>query len=249
MEYLDGLDLETLVQLAGPQRPARVLHVLRQVAGALAEAHAAGLVHRDIKPANIILCERGGVADVAKVLDFGLVRELDPGTPGLSGAADVMGTPLFMAPEAISDPRSVDGRSDIYAVGAVAYWMLTATLPFEGTSVLAVLARALHEPVIPPSLRVDSDIPRDLEDVVMSCLEKDPDRRPASAGTLAEQLAAVEGVPPWEEIDARAWWKAHAEVIASRRKAPELADSGPCTVCVARRGAATVAERPRAQAG
>ena len=241
MEYLEGLDLETLVDITGPQRPGRVMHVLRQVAGALAEAHRACLVHRDIKPANVILTDRGGLYDFVKVVDFGLVRELDHGAPALSGTHEMMGTPLYMAPEAICDPRSVDARSDIYAVGAVAYWMLTATLPFEGGSLLQVLAKALHEPIILPSLRAPGDVPLELEDLVMACLEKDPELRPRNGTVLLERLAAIEGVPPWEEADARAWWGANAEAVTRRRRTLERAVTGTNTVCVARREAATIA--------
>jgi serine/threonine-protein kinase len=248
MEYLDGLDLETMVELDGPQPAARVRHVLEQAAGALAEAHAAGLVHRDIKPANIILCERGTLADFAKVVDFGLVREIERKDPALSAEAEVVGTPLFMAPEAIADPRAVDGRSDIYALGAVAYWMLTGAVPFEGGSVLQVLARALHEPVLAPSVRLGRDIPRALEDLVMRCLAKDPALRPASAAQLAEELAELPGVERWSQAQARAWWAQNAETVAALR-APKASSPLDSTVRVLRRGGPTVVAAPSEEAG
>jgi len=126
-------------------------------------------------------------------------------------------------------------------VGAVAYWMLTGTLPFEGGSLLQVLARALHEPIIPPSLRAPGDVPRELEDLVMACLEKAPELRPRNGTVLLERLAAIEGVPQWVEADARAWWGANAEAVTRRRRTLERAVTGTNTVCVARREAATIA--------
>ena len=134
MEYLDGMDLEELVELDGAQDPARVVHVLRQVCGALAEAHGVGLVHRDIKPANILLCERGGIPDTAKVVDFGLVKQLSTSGvgPGVSTVNNIMGTPLYLSPEAITSPEKVDARSDLYALGAVAYYLVTGKAVFEG---------------------------------------------------------------------------------------------------------------------
>src|SRR5262249_20294471 len=124
MEYLEGLNLEELVREFGPQGPARVAHILRQVAGSLAEAHREGLIHRDVKPPNILLCERGGQADVAKVVDFGLARDLDRASTSLTHADAITGTPLYLAPEAITAPESVDARADLYALGAVAYYLL-----------------------------------------------------------------------------------------------------------------------------
>jgi serine/threonine-protein kinase len=207
MEYLEGISLEKLVAENGPQPPGRVVHILRQVAGALSEAHALGLVHRDIKPANIILCERGGVPDVAKVLDFGLVKDhAVPDAAALTQSNVFLGTPLYMAPEALTSPDRVGPRTDIYALGAVAYHLLTGGPVFTG-NVVEVLGHHLHTQPVPPSERLGRALPKSLEEVVLSCLEKDPERRPPDARTLQEALDAVD-VPPWVEADARAWWAA-----------------------------------------
>jgi serine/threonine-protein kinase len=216
MEYLDGIDLERLVEWHGPQPPARVVHVLMQVCGSLTEAHGFGLVHRDIKPANIILCERGGIADVAKVVDFGLVKQLRvAGDASVTTADAILGTPLYLAPEAIKDPDSVDGRADLYALGAVAYFLLTGSAVFDGAGVIEVCAMHLHERPVPPSSRIDGTLPPPLEALVLRCLEKNPDDRPATAAELAEALLHC-GVAPWTHRDARAWWEQHADASPAR---------------------------------
>jgi hypothetical protein len=211
MEYLEGLNLDQLVMLHGAQPPARVAHILRQVLGALAEAHGIGLIHRDVKPANVILCERGGQSDVAKVFDFGLVRAAgEPGDPALTGANVITGTPLFLSPEAIRSPDGVDARSDLYAVGGVAYYLLTGRYVFEGKTVVEVCGHQLHSTPVPPSARLGRPLPAGLEALTLACLEKDPAHRPASAAALLARLHALEDVPGWTEDDARAWWAAHA---------------------------------------
>jgi serine/threonine-protein kinase len=213
MEYLEGIDLQDLVELDGPQDPSRVTHIVVQVAGALAEAHSIGLVHRDIKPANIILCERGGVPDTAKVVDFGLVKELDAdaGTTqaslALSTVNVIMGTPLYLSPEAITRPDTVDGRSDLYALGAVAYYLLTGSVVFEAVSVVEICGHHLHTPPMPMSERLGRVLPMELEAIVLRCLEKDPSRRPQSARELRDELLALR-IPAWTEASARAWWDA-----------------------------------------
>ncbi|RYG65354.1 serine/threonine protein kinase, partial [bacterium] len=165
MEYLDGVTLEELVRKHGPQPPGRVVHVLRQVVGALAEAHAAGLIHRDIKPANVLLCERGGAIDVVKVVDFGLVKSLSEtaltGELALSNVNVLTGTPLYLAPEAITSPETLDGRADLYAVGAVAYFLLTGRTVFEGATVVEVCGHHLHSKPVPPSARTAAHVPAD----------------------------------------------------------------------------------------
>jgi serine/threonine-protein kinase len=207
MEYLDGLDLESLVRADGPQPPARVASILSQVAAALGEAHAIGLVHRDIKPANIILCERGGVPDVAKVVDFGLVRELGTDA-GQTNLQVLKGTPLYMAPEAFSAPETVDGRSDLYALGAVGYYLLAGRPVFEGRTIGEVCGHHLHTEPVPPSLRLGRPLPEALESIVMSCLRKDPSLRPTSAGDLRRALQRYGETDGWSEDDAREWWRA-----------------------------------------
>jgi len=207
MEYLEGITLDDLVQDHGPQPPARVVHLLVQICGALEEAHAAGLVHRDIKPANVMLTERGGQKDIVKVLDFGLVKEQVAATKLTTSSLNaVLGTPHFMAPEAILDPQSVDARTDLYALGATAYFLLTGERVFDGTNLVEICSAHLHQSPVAPSER-RAYIPRALEHVVLSCLAKKPEERPRSAYELAEKLSAC-GLPAWTREDARAWWSA-----------------------------------------
>ena len=209
MEYLEGISLEKLVAEDGPQPPGRVVHVLRQVAGALGEAHALGLVHRDVKPANIILCERGGVADVAKVLDFGLVKDQAlPAAASLTQSNMIVGTPLYMAPEAVTRPERVGPRTDLYGLGAVGYYLLTGFPVFTGGTV-EVFGHHLHTRPARPSERLGVAIPPALEDAILSCLLKSPELRPPDAQALIDALDAA-GVEPWTEANARAWWAARA---------------------------------------
>ncbi len=207
MELLEGSTLEQLVERHGPQPPGRVVHLLRQVSGALKEAHRAGLIHRDIKPANIFLCRRGGVPDYVKVLDFGLVRQIR-GSDDVSGSNvhAVVGTPLYLAPEAIVSPDKIDARVDIYGLGGVAYFLSTGTPPFSGANVVEVCAHHLHTPVEPPSRRCP--LPSDLEGVILACLAKDPEQRLQSAGLLLEALEACVDARSWTEADAERWWLA-----------------------------------------
>jgi len=192
MEYLSGCDLQELVRRQGRLDPARVVHILTQVLGALHEAHAAGLVHRDLKPANIFLCERGGVTDTVKVLDFGLVKDTvtSRGASTRTDANLLLGTPAYLAPEAIHSPAEVDARSDIYAVGAIGYYLLTGREVFEGDSVVAQCIAHLHAQPLRPSARIGLALPRDLEDVLLSCLEKLPENRPQTAAALRSALLA-----------------------------------------------------------
>jgi eukaryotic-like serine/threonine-protein kinase len=218
MEYLDGLSLEELVGQDGPQPPGRVVHILRQACGALAEAHAAGLIHRDVKPANLHLCSRGGLADHLKVLDFGLVEDIDPGATG-----DLRGTPHYLAPETISRPESIDARADLYALGAVGYFLLTGTPPFRAGTLLELCGQHLHQAPQLPSERLGRDLPAALERLLLRCLAKSPDERPASASELARALGSCPGVWSWSEEDASRWWRARApavlEACARRRDA------------------------------
>lgn len=204
MEYLEGINLRQLVEREGPQVPGRVIHIAAQAAYALAEAHEVGLVHRDVKPANIVLSRRGGVPDLAKVVDFGLVKDVR--TPSLTQSSDdvVAGTPLFMAPECVLEPESVDARTDIYALGAVAYYLLTGRFIFEGSSLVEVFGKHIHTPPRPPSELVD--VPTDLEQVVLRCLEKRPEERFHDAGALRTALLACASTVEWTEADAHAWW-------------------------------------------
>jgi eukaryotic-like serine/threonine-protein kinase len=209
MEYLEGITLDELVSEHGPQPAPRVVHILLQICGALEEAHGSGLVHRDIKPANVMLTERGGVQDVVKVLDFGLVKETADATSELSTSTmnAVLGTPHFMAPEAILDPPSVDGRADLYSLGVTAYFLLTGERVFDGANLVEICSAHLHQAPVPPSKHV-RDVPADLERVILRCLEKKAKDRPASAADLTELLLGC-NVPAWSRADARAWWERH----------------------------------------
>lgn len=220
MEYLDGVDLETLVKEGGPLEPARAVRILHQVSEALAEAHGIGLIHRDVKPANIILCERGGVSDVAKVLDFGLVKDLSSNADdGLTAENVLQGTPQYMAPEAIRDASSADPRSDLYALGAVAYFLLTGTPVFSGRSPLETIHHHLQTEPEPPSKRLGRPLPADLEALVLSCLAKEPDERPESARALARALDACAVNAPWNEAAAESWWRERARRKTAARTA------------------------------
>jgi eukaryotic-like serine/threonine-protein kinase len=221
MELLDGATLEQIVDTTGPLPVGRAVHVLAQAAGALSEAHELGLIHRDIKPANIMLCNQGGQMDVAKVLDFGLVKELDGKSPGLTRDNAITGTPLYMSPEALTGAESVDARSDLYALGAVAYYLLVGDHVFRGESLIEVCSKHLLELPEAPSARLGAPLPAELERLVMDCLEKKAERRPQSARQFMERLALVRG-EPWATTQADAWWREHG----SRLKAVSSVPSG-----------------------
>jgi serine/threonine-protein kinase len=206
MEYLPGLSLAELVERHGPLPPARAVYLLRQICGALCEAHAAGLIHRDIKPSNIIAAQRGGMHDVAKLLDFGLARPAATGqATDLSAVGQVLGTPLYMAPEQATAALELDERSDIYSLGAVAFYVLTGRPPFEGDDGIAVMVAHARDPVMPPS-RVRRGIPRDLEDVVLRCLAKDVAARFAHADDLERALGECACAADWDQERATRWW-------------------------------------------
>jgi hypothetical protein len=213
MELLDGIDLQTLVDKHGRLPPERVVHLLRQVCHSLREAHDARLIHRDVKPANVLLCHYGGDFDHVKVLDFGLVRELTAAVASpnvlVSGDGRIAGTPAYLAPESATGARPVDARTDLYGVGCLAYFLLTGMLVFDASAPMEMAIAHATQPPRPPSERAGVAIPRELEALVMRCLEKDPDRRPASARALDAMLAAVPLAEPWTEARARAWWAEH----------------------------------------
>ena len=206
MEYLDGLNLEDLVRLDGPQPAGRVIHLLRQVAGSLSEAHDIGLVHRDVKPSNVILvADRGGAPDVAKVVDFGLVKDLDE-TAWRTQDGRVFGTPHYLSPEIISSSGSVGPASDLYSLGCVGYFLLTGQRVFEGQSVIEVCTQHLMAEPMAPADRLGKPVPESLSAVLMTCLEKAPEHRPASARALISLLDACDAAEPWTSDRARAWW-------------------------------------------
>jgi serine/threonine-protein kinase len=211
MELLDGMNLEALVRQYGPMPASRVIYILRQVCESLEEAHVRGLVHRDIKPANIQVGRLGLRSDFVKVLDFGLVKPVASASAGqsLATAAGITpGTPAYMAPEmALGD--TVDGRADLYALGCVAYYLLTGALVFEADTGLQMMAKHLRAEPVPPSQRSALPIPPALERLVLACLAKKPEGRPRSAAELARSLADVD-VDPWSETQAREWWAAQS---------------------------------------
>ncbi len=209
MELLEGTDLETLVEGHGPLPAGRVVHVLLQVCASLEEAHRRGLVHRDIKPANIVLCRVAFKHDFVKVLDFGLVKHrLDTRVDGdlvLTRADHAAGTPSYMAPEqALGEP--VDGRSDIYSLGCVAYWLLTGCAVFDANNANAMLVAHVHDPPVPPSERSELSVPPALERAVLACLAKKPEQRP-DATSLAATLRGIGLDEPWTAERAAAWWE------------------------------------------
>ena len=216
MEYLDGIDLERLVAAEGPLPAGRVVHILEQVGEALAEAHAFGLVHRDIKPSNIVLCDQRRRPDHVKVVDFGLVKQLGMPDPRLSTSNAIVGTPLYFAPESISSPGEVDERTDLYAVGAVAYYLLTGEPVFHGSNPSEVCASVLRDAVEPPSSRLGRPVPAKLEALVLACLAKEKAGRPADAVAFLAALRACDDVAPWTVEDAHRWWAERGAAVQER---------------------------------
>jgi eukaryotic-like serine/threonine-protein kinase len=214
MELLNGATLQRIVELDGPQTPGKVVRILTMACGALTEAHAIGLIHRDIKPANIMLCTQGGEFDVVKVLDFGLVKELEAARDTkLTGVNGLTGTPQYMAPESLLNPQSVDARTDIYALGTVAYFLLAGVDVFTGKSVVEVCGKHLHQKPNPFSSHGVA-VPAELEAVVFACLEKDPNGRPQSTAELRRRLEGCK-VEPWDSEGARDWWRKHQPDLGS----------------------------------
>jgi hypothetical protein len=210
MEYLDGIDLQTLVDDYGPQAEHRVIHILLQMCGSLYEAHSHGLVHRDIKPANVMLNRRGCEPDVVKVLDFGLVKAIDEQKQSRQTVAGALtGTPLYMSPEAIDSPLSVDARSDIYAVGAVGYFLMTGEPVFSAESLVELCQRQVDEAPLPPSERLGKEVSAELENALLACLEKSRAKRPQTARDLVQLLEKCPAAGSWTIEEADAWWGRH----------------------------------------
>jgi serine/threonine-protein kinase len=212
MEYLPGLSLQQLVETHGPLPPERAVHFLRQICAALQEAHAIGLIHRDLKPSNVIVCARGGVWDVAKLLDFGLVHGLGAalGKEGdrLTVQGTILGSPPYMSPEQATGKDGVDARTDVYSLGALAYFLLTGQAPFVRDTAVEILMCHVYEPV-PPLSDLRPDVPADLQEVVLRCLEKDPARRFPDVQALEQALAQCGCADQWTRQDAAAWWEQH----------------------------------------
>jgi len=208
MEYLEGLSLHDLVERYGPVPAPRAAWILRQVCASLGEAHGQGIVHRDIKPQNIMVCDSGGARDVVKVLDFGLVKHLDEtDTRDLTGALRILGTPLYMSPERIRDPAAADARADIYAIGAVAYYLLTARRLFETETDHDLTYRILHAAAPRAAENAKHPVPHALDELIAQCLEKDPAARPRDVHEVMAVLDAVLAEQPWTLEQIEAWWR------------------------------------------
>ena len=211
MEFLNGIDLATLVKKHGPVPPPRTVHLLQQACESLAEAHHNQFIHRDVKPANIFVCHMGLSYDFIKVLDFGLVKTQTNGglNTELTMEGMTTGTPAFMAPELAMGEGKVDARSDIYALGCVGYWLLTGQLVFQRESPLAMIVDHVNELAVPPSQRTENEIPEQLDRVVLKCLEKDSSQRFQTTMELAEALSACVQPHEWDRRQAESWWKLH----------------------------------------
>jgi len=231
MEYLDGIDLQQLVERYGPQPEGRVIRILQQMCGSLYEAHTLGLVHRDVKPANVMINRRGAEPDVVKVLDFGLVRALEDQRSGrpTSGLA---GTPLYMSPESIQTPELIDPRSDIYALGAVGYFLLTGGPVFKAASLAELCQQHIVDHPEPPSVRLGRPVSSELESALLACLEKSAARRPQTARDLSHRLERCQTTASWTLEEADAWWSRH-----ERQAAPSDGQIQPAASNAAQDGA------------
>jgi serine/threonine protein kinase len=208
MEYLEGVNLDEFVRRYGPLPQERAVYVLQQVCASLAEAHAEGLVHRDVKPANIFLTFRGGQYDYVKVLDFGLAKSVgDVGNSNLTATNTIAGTPHYLAPEAITQSNPIDARADVYAIGAVGYFLLTGSPIFEASSALEICRMHVREMPQPPSARGGITVSPDLEALLLICLAKRPADRPNHAAELLHRLQTCEFPDRWTPADAARWWE------------------------------------------
>ncbi|HEX6763874.1 MAG TPA: serine/threonine-protein kinase, partial [Polyangiaceae bacterium] len=218
MELLDGIDLQTAVREHGPLPPERVAYLLLQACASLSEAHDQGLVHRDIKPANFMICRYGGELDFLKVLDFGLVKKPagKDSLVGVTNAATVLGTPAYLAPESINGSKYVDGRADLYALGAVGFWLLTGRLVFEADQPLTMVKLHLTEPPPRASAHSPFQIPMALDSLLHDCLQKDPGSRPSSAKIVRRRLEEIPFAERWNQDRAAAWWNERAPRAESR---------------------------------
>ena len=227
MELLDGISLQTLVTTFGPQPASRVVAILRQTCRSLEEAHQKKLVHRDLKPSNVMLCQVATTRDFVKVLDFGLAKPFGTAeTANLTVDGVTVGTPEYMAPEVAGGSRRIDARVDLYALGCVAYFLITGTLVFTDSSSIAIALKHMKTPPEPPSRRSGRSVPADLERLILKCLEKDPGARPASAGDVERMLAAC-NVPPWTDEDASAWWTRHLPPTSPLRTSSQAQPLAP----------------------
>jgi serine/threonine-protein kinase len=217
MELLEGASLQEVVDATGPQPVSRVVRILRDVALALDEAHSVGLIHRDVKPSNIMLARQGGEYDVVKVVDFGLVKRLqDDDDPATGDTRSIKGTPHYLSPEGVNTPQEVDARSDIYALGAVGYCLLTGRPVFEADTALEICMQQVQATPAPLSEVRGEPIPKELERLILSCLAKRKDDRPASAQALADALDQLD-IPRWTRADAERWWQRYGPSVEEQR--------------------------------
>jgi serine/threonine-protein kinase len=209
MEYLPGLSLQELVEVHGPLPPGRAIRFLRQLCGALREAHSIGLIHRDIKPSNVIACQRGGIYDVAKLLDFGLVQDRTGFAHGsdhkLTVQGAILGSPNYISPEQAAGKGSIDARTDIYSLGGLAYFLVTGQTPFVRETAMELIASHMRDDVT-PARQIRPELPQDLEEVIMTCLRKNPDDRFNDAEALDLALAACDAADQWDDYRAKDWW-------------------------------------------
>jgi len=222
MELLDGCDAAVLVERFGPMPPERVVHLLRQVCDSLGEAHAAGLVHRDVKPSNIYVCQYGRAVDFVKVLDFGLVKPMAEGRSDLTGEHPIGGTPGYMSPEQVRGDRALDARADIYAVGCVAYRLLTGRHVFEGRNAMQMMVAHVHGTPEPPSRYASEHVPPELDALILACLAKQPADRPQTADALAAAFARIPLGQPWTDQRARDWWQEHLSSRGVELRSPNF---------------------------
>jgi serine/threonine protein kinase len=225
MELLDGMDLDTLIERFGPMPPERAVHLLLQACASLDDAHENGLVHRDVKPANIVVSRIGSAWDFVKVLDFGLVKldapRQDRESAMLSADNNLSGTPGFIAPEVVLG-TATDHRVDIYGLGCVAYWLVTGKLVFEGPGAIKVMSDHLHTIPPAPSTRAPAPLPPELDALILECLAKDPERRPANARELTARLQAIAFETPWTRDRAEQWWRSHAPSSVAKRSVADM---------------------------
>lgn len=207
MEFVDGITLQELVHVYGPQSAGRTIHILLQICGSVSEAHQLGMIHRDIKPSNILITAQTGLFDRIKLLDFGLVKELDRDTVELTRTDAITGTPMYMSPESVRDAANADHQSDLYSVGAVGYTLMTGLPPFEGESSVDICWKQLNQDPVRPCERIGRPLPEDLQNVLMSCLRKDPNDRPMSIADLQDALRQCADANAWSTADAVDWWE------------------------------------------
>jgi serine/threonine-protein kinase len=219
MEYLEGVSLAELVAAHGAVPPARAVYILRQICAALREVHDQGLVHRDIKPDNIMLCRRGGEYDVVKVLDFGIVKNIDhPQTRDITRFVHVLGAPLYMAPERLANPADVDARSDIYSVGAVGYYLLAGRALFEHTTDAELAQQIRYAPPQPPSAHAPQPLPREFDELIVKCLAKARGERPQSVAELLSALDQLATGLPWSSGAAESWWRERGPALTAKSR-------------------------------